>query len=644
MPGNNNFATAQTISGGSGIVAGTNIGATVESFEPLEWSANPAPSNPYPNINASPIASVWYKWTCPATDSYFFSTESSATDFMSVVDVFTADTTVFPPSFTFIDYDFNQTQGVGYEKGARVAFQATKDVVYYIRVDCRANEGFYKATFVGVQNNITGINYTVGDILSMVGGVVVQGGSVTTAKVTQVIANGIIQTVILQNAGAYRVQPTGTGATGGTGTGANLGPLFQFQPAVSTGNFRLSWGKYFREILGACDTCPTDFDSASCLSSISFSLSSVKDAPVNLSLSFGRFSKAAGLFKIIYCSGGIRVALSPDDIEWFLTFGHIAFQSGGGGIGEISGANYGSYERLLKFLFCSQIIFCHAGGEISSVITSPQVAEIVDYKQFNFRLTYTPMWPSLSFVGNRSMSVPYNTPVYGVPITGKQGVHFSIVNNSSSLTWPNVQHRLVSGVPGILQDYGNAASANIYPGDAGNSPFTSDFFVYDGDLTDGSMMPYTLNFETSVCGVVAGYTSRTVQPTLVANQPLITDVNYSGSLRKLYAIRNNNIGYGFSNHPKMDVSVISGTGVLLGTSTIAGGGTPNQSSLSNVPVLNGAGDNLAIGQAGNVSGIDTQLDAYFISNKLDGKTPVTFQVAFRDDTHSYPPLIFSVIL
>ena len=51
-PPNDDFATAQQISGVSGSVSGTNVGATIESGEP--------------NIQDGEGASVWYKWTAPA--------------------------------------------------------------------------------------------------------------------------------------------------------------------------------------------------------------------------------------------------------------------------------------------------------------------------------------------------------------------------------------------------------------------------------------------------------------------------------------------------------------------------------------------------------------------------------------------------
>src|SRR4051812_37901916 len=53
-PSNDNFAAAQTVSGNFGCFNGTNVGAANEIGEPL-------------HDNQIGGASVWYKWTAPAT-------------------------------------------------------------------------------------------------------------------------------------------------------------------------------------------------------------------------------------------------------------------------------------------------------------------------------------------------------------------------------------------------------------------------------------------------------------------------------------------------------------------------------------------------------------------------------------------------
>jgi hypothetical protein len=68
-PANDNFASAQTITGCSGTVTGTNIGATRESGEP-----NHSPDNGGGN------RSIWYRWQAPASSTVTFTTSGSGFD------------------------------------------------------------------------------------------------------------------------------------------------------------------------------------------------------------------------------------------------------------------------------------------------------------------------------------------------------------------------------------------------------------------------------------------------------------------------------------------------------------------------------------------------------------------------------------
>src|SRR6266571_982283 len=66
-PANDNFASAQVLSGPSGSVTGSNVDATKEAGEP----------NPAGNIGG---ASVWYTWTAPASGTATFATAGSSFD------------------------------------------------------------------------------------------------------------------------------------------------------------------------------------------------------------------------------------------------------------------------------------------------------------------------------------------------------------------------------------------------------------------------------------------------------------------------------------------------------------------------------------------------------------------------------------
>lgn len=68
-PANDNFASAQTITGCSGTVTGTNIGATRESGEP-----NHSPDN------GGGSRSIWYRWQAPASSTVTFTTSGSGFD------------------------------------------------------------------------------------------------------------------------------------------------------------------------------------------------------------------------------------------------------------------------------------------------------------------------------------------------------------------------------------------------------------------------------------------------------------------------------------------------------------------------------------------------------------------------------------
>src|SRR5438477_2584060 len=72
-PTNDSFAAAQAISGSSGSTAGSNVGATQETSEPLQ--------------GRSGGHTVWFAWTAPSSGSTTLDTMGSALD--TVVSVYT---------------------------------------------------------------------------------------------------------------------------------------------------------------------------------------------------------------------------------------------------------------------------------------------------------------------------------------------------------------------------------------------------------------------------------------------------------------------------------------------------------------------------------------------------------------------------
>ncbi len=72
QPANDNFADAIVLNGTSGKITGTNVDATTESGEPYAYKS---------------VCSVWYSWTAPESDIFYFDTLGSSSD--AVLTVFT---------------------------------------------------------------------------------------------------------------------------------------------------------------------------------------------------------------------------------------------------------------------------------------------------------------------------------------------------------------------------------------------------------------------------------------------------------------------------------------------------------------------------------------------------------------------------
>lgn len=125
-PANDNFASAYAISGDSGYVVATNTEATAEAGEPANHGRT-----------------VWFNWTAPNTQSYYFSTRfagafTTAPNFDSNVQVFTGSAV---GSLTEVAYAINWHDGFATEHGSMVVFNATAGTTYRIRVDSRTTGG-----------------------------------------------------------------------------------------------------------------------------------------------------------------------------------------------------------------------------------------------------------------------------------------------------------------------------------------------------------------------------------------------------------------------------------------------------------------------------------------------------------------------
>ncbi len=114
QPTNDSFSAAEIISGLSGTVAGSNIGATSETGEPTHAGV--------------PVgASIWYKWVAPIGGDVTFDTFGS--DFDTVLAVYVG------PSVSALNEIASNDDIANIGGPSRVQFTATSGVTYYVAVD-----------------------------------------------------------------------------------------------------------------------------------------------------------------------------------------------------------------------------------------------------------------------------------------------------------------------------------------------------------------------------------------------------------------------------------------------------------------------------------------------------------------------------
>ncbi|MCA1615167.1 MAG: pre-peptidase C-terminal domain-containing protein [Acidobacteria bacterium] len=113
-PTNDNFASAQVISGLPGSTSGSNLGATREAGEPYHAGNQGG-------------ASVWYKWQAPSSGSVDFSTSDSTFDTTLAV---YKGTSVGALTEVASNDEVNPTNST-----SRVTFSAVSGTVYYVAVD-----------------------------------------------------------------------------------------------------------------------------------------------------------------------------------------------------------------------------------------------------------------------------------------------------------------------------------------------------------------------------------------------------------------------------------------------------------------------------------------------------------------------------
>lgn len=122
-PANDNFASAQVISGCSGSVISINVAATKETGEP--------------NNLDSPTStkSVWYKWQAPSTGSVTIDTSGSGFD--TILSVYTGNSV---SGLSLIDH--NDDVVPGQDTSSKIQpFTATQGTTYFIQVNGYDNHG-----------------------------------------------------------------------------------------------------------------------------------------------------------------------------------------------------------------------------------------------------------------------------------------------------------------------------------------------------------------------------------------------------------------------------------------------------------------------------------------------------------------------
>ncbi|HKR02470.1 MAG TPA: NF038122 family metalloprotease, partial [Pyrinomonadaceae bacterium] len=126
QPGNDNFASAQSLIGCSGSVTGTNVGATKEAGEP---------NNP---VSTGSTRSVWYQWQAPSTGNFTVDTNGSGFD--TTLAVYTGNSL---GGLSLIDSnDDNEDPNTSeHEVTSSITFTANQGTVYRIAVNGFNNGG-----------------------------------------------------------------------------------------------------------------------------------------------------------------------------------------------------------------------------------------------------------------------------------------------------------------------------------------------------------------------------------------------------------------------------------------------------------------------------------------------------------------------
>ena len=155
-PANDNFASATTISGSSGSLSGSNVGATMETGETK------------PSTQSSSTGSVWYKWTAPASGNVTFDTIGSGFD--TVLGVYTGTAVS-----SLAEVKSDDDSGDSTARTSKLTFPAVSGTTYRIAVygyngkngqfklnwNLLATESAYTVTFNATGGSVSPATRTV---------------------------------------------------------------------------------------------------------------------------------------------------------------------------------------------------------------------------------------------------------------------------------------------------------------------------------------------------------------------------------------------------------------------------------------------------------------------------------------------------
>ena len=169
-PPNDDFANAASFGGTFGTVAGSNIGATPESF--ATSSGNPFPSLPQPDVWGQ---DVWWTWTSPYTFSVPLTISTVSSNFISTISVYSGSTL---SSLTRV------AAGTGTTPTNSLSFSAVPHGTYKILVDGNSGaEGPFTISAAGSTLAPTNDNFANAIALGS-GSVFTTGQNVTATRET----------------------------------------------------------------------------------------------------------------------------------------------------------------------------------------------------------------------------------------------------------------------------------------------------------------------------------------------------------------------------------------------------------------------------------------------------------------------------